>query len=55
MSKPTLQGIHVTLEKHIAVADERFIEMLNRVKRLERIMVGTAGTSIVLLIGLLVR
>ena len=55
MAKPTIQEIHVTLEKHIAVSDERFIELLSRVKRLEHIMIGTSGTAIVMLIGLLVR
>tara|TARA_R110002074_G_scaffold151068_1_gene304554 strand:- start:145 stop:312 length:168 start_codon:yes stop_codon:yes gene_type:complete len=55
MTKPTIQEIHVTLEKHIAVSDNKFAELLNRVKRQESIMLGTAGTMIVMLIGLLLR
>tara|TARA_R110000824_G_scaffold391491_1_gene589268 strand:- start:573 stop:740 length:168 start_codon:yes stop_codon:yes gene_type:complete len=55
MAKPTIQEIHVTLEKHIAVSDNKFAELLNRVKRQESIMLGTAGTMIVMLIGLLLR
>tara|TARA_A100001515_G_scaffold120135_1_gene102983 strand:+ start:345 stop:512 length:168 start_codon:yes stop_codon:yes gene_type:complete len=55
MSKPTIQSINVKLEKHIAVSDERWVETILRIKRIEAIMIGTAGTTIVLLIGLLVR
>tara|TARA_R110000751_G_scaffold44759_1_gene102166 strand:- start:48 stop:215 length:168 start_codon:yes stop_codon:yes gene_type:complete len=55
MVKPSIQEIHVTLEKHIAVSDNRFTELLSRVKRQESIMLGTAGTMIVMLIGLLLR
>ena len=55
MSKPSIRSINLKLEKHIAVSDERFIELLSRVKRLEHIMIGTSGTAIVMLIGLLVR
>ncbi len=55
MAKPTIQEIHVTLEKHIAVSDNKFEELLNRVKRQESIMLSTAGTMIVMLIGLLLR
>ncbi len=55
MPKLTVQEIHVTLEKHIAVSDERWKETILRIKRMEGIMIGTAGTMIVMLIGLLVR
>ena len=55
MSKPSIQSINLKLEKHIAVSDKRFIELLSRVKRLEHIMIGISGTAIVMLIGLLVR
>ena len=55
MAKPSIQEIHVTLEKRIAVSDNRFMELLNRVKRVETIMLATAGTMIVMLIGLLLR
>ena len=55
MAKPTLQDVHVKLEKHLAVSDERWKETILRIKRMEGIMIGTAGTMIVMLIGLLVR
>ena len=51
----TLQEIHVTLEKHIAVSDERWKESILRIKRMEHLMIATSGTAIVMLIGLLVR
>tara|TARA_B100001029_G_C14892537_1_gene356279 strand:- start:82 stop:249 length:168 start_codon:yes stop_codon:yes gene_type:complete len=55
MAKPNLQEIHVTLEKHIAVSDERFIELLSRVKRIELYMISSVSAIVLLLIGLLVR
>jgi len=55
MAKPTTQEIQVSLEKHIAVSDERWKETILRIKRLETIMITTSGTAIVMLIGLLVR
>jgi hypothetical protein len=55
MSKPSIQSINLKLEKHIAVSDERFIELLSRVKRLEHIMIGTSGIPPSFIIGLLVR
>ncbi len=53
MNKPTVQSIKAELDTLTAVSQERFIELLSRVKRLETIMVGSAGTTIVLLIGVL--
>jgi|TARA_R100000935_G_C2809232_1_gene154188 hypothetical protein len=55
MSKPSVQEIHVNLERHIAVSDERWKETILRIKRMEHIMIATSGTAIVMLIGLLVR
>ena len=55
MPKPTTHEIQLSLEKHIAVTDERWKETILRIKRMEGIMIGTAGTMIVMLIGLLVR
>ena len=53
MSKPTVTSVKAELDTLSAVSQERFIELLSRVKRLETIMVGSAGTTIVLLIGVL--
>jgi len=51
--KPTVVSVKAELDTLSAVSQERFIELLSRVKRLETIMVGSAGTTIVLLIGVL--
>ena len=53
MSKPTAASVKAELDTLTAVSQERFIELLSRVKRLETIMVGSAGTTIVLLLGVL--
>ena len=53
MSKPTVTSVKAELDTLTDVSQERFIELLSRVKRLETIMVGSAGTTIVLLIGVL--
>ena len=55
MARPTASQLNVTLEKHIAVSDESWIETIHRIKRLEHILIGAAGTIIVLLIGIIVR
>ena len=54
VSKPTVTSVKAELDTLSAVSQERFIELLSRVKRLETIMVGSAGTTIVLLIGIIV-
>tara|TARA_R100001460_G_scaffold572_1_gene2809 strand:+ start:993 stop:1163 length:171 start_codon:yes stop_codon:yes gene_type:complete len=54
VSKPTASSVKAELDTLTAVSHERFIELLSRVKRLEAIMVGSAGTTIVLLIGIIV-
>ena len=55
MSKPTATSVKAELDTLTAVSQERFIELLSRVKRLETIMVGSAGTTIILLIGVIIK
>ena len=55
MSKPTIQSIHVELEKHIAITDERWIETIMRIKRMESIMIGSAGAIILLLLAIVYK
>tara|TARA_R100000654_G_scaffold14115_3_gene30462 strand:- start:2463 stop:2636 length:174 start_codon:yes stop_codon:yes gene_type:complete len=55
MSKPTASSVKAELDTLTAVSQERFVELLSRVKRLEAIMVGSAGTTILLLIGIIVN
>ncbi len=55
MSKPTVTSVKAELDTLTAVSQERFVELLSRVKRLETIMVGSAGTTIILLIGVIIK
>lgn len=55
MSRVTAQEVKAELDTLTAVSQERFIELLSRVKRLETIMVGSAGTTIILLIGVIIK
>lgn len=55
MSKPTIQSIHVELEKHIAVSEERWTETILRIKRMESIMIGSAGAIILLLLAIVYK
>ena len=55
MSKPTIHELDKRLTSFETVSIEKWKETILRIKRIEHIMIGTAGTTIVLLIGLLVR
>lgn len=53
MTKPTVQSIKAELDTHEAVCAERWVETITRIKRIEALMIGTAGTTIVLLLGII--
>tara|TARA_R100000742_G_C4186824_1_gene20172 strand:+ start:292 stop:483 length:192 start_codon:yes stop_codon:yes gene_type:complete len=55
MPKTTVTQVKSQIDTHEAVCAERWKETILRIKRIEHIMIGTAGTIIILLIGLLVR
>jgi len=55
MAKPTASELKAQIDTHEAVCAERWKETILRIKRIEHIMIGTAGTTIVLLIGLIVK
>ncbi len=55
MSKPTVTSVQAQVDTHEAVCAERWKETILRIKRIEHIMIGTAGTTIVLLLGLIVN
>lgn len=62
MDNRTVASAHSRIDKvqsnlatHEAVCAERWVEMLNRVKRIEMIMISTAGASLLLLISLVLR
>ena len=50
-----VKDIESKLQTHEAVCAERWKDTILRIKRIEHIMIGTAGTTIILLVGLLVR
>jgi hypothetical protein len=43
------------LDTHEAVCEERWKETILRIKRIEAILIGSAGTSLILLLGLLLK
>jgi len=55
MAKITTMEVKSQIDTHEAVCAERWKETILRIKRIEHIMIGTAGTMIVMMIGLLVR
>ena len=55
MAKVTVQYVKAELDTLSALSQERFIELLNRTKRLETVLIGTAGTTIVLLISIILK
>jgi hypothetical protein len=55
MVRPTVQSVKAELDTLAALSQERFIELLNRTKRLETVLIGTAGTTIVLLISIILK
>jgi cell division protein FtsL len=54
MAKPTVTSVQAQVDTHEAVCAERWKETILRIKRIEHIMIGTAGTTILLLIGIIV-
>ncbi len=55
MSKLTVTSVKAELDTHEAVCAERWKETILRIKRIETIMIGTAGTIILLLIGIIIN
>lgn len=47
--------LKAALDTHKAVSEERWLEIISRVKRLEMVLIGSAGTTIVLLLSLVVK
>ena len=55
MPKPTVTSVQGQIDTHEAVCTERWKETILRIKRIEHIMIGTAGTIIVLLLGIIIN
>jgi predicted nucleic acid-binding Zn ribbon protein len=54
MAKPTATSVQAQIDTHEAVCSERWKETILRIKRIEHIMIGTAATTILLLLNLVV-
>ena len=54
MPKPTVTSLTSRVDKLEAVSEERFQETINRIKRLEMVIVGTGGATIVLLLNIVI-
>ena len=50
-----VKDVEAKLNTHEAVCAERWKETILRIKRIEHIMIGTAGTTIILLLGIIVN
>jgi len=55
LAKATVQSVKAELDTLAAVSQERFIELLNRTKRLETVLIGTASATIILLISIILK
>ena len=54
MAKPTVTSLTSRVDKLEAVSEERFQETINRIKRLEMVIVGTGGATLVLLLNIVI-
>ena len=55
MPKVTAASVQAQINTHEAVCSERWKETILRIKRIEHIMIGTAGTTILLLLSVIMR
>ena len=55
MPKLTVTEVKAQVDTHEAVCAERWKETILRIKRIEHIMIGTAGATIMLLIGIILK
>tara|TARA_R100000781_G_scaffold64632_1_gene40782 strand:+ start:390 stop:581 length:192 start_codon:yes stop_codon:yes gene_type:complete len=55
MPKLTVTELKAQVDTHEAVCAERWKETILRIKRIEHIMIGTAGATIMLLIGIIFK
>ena len=54
MAKPTVTSLTSRVDKLEAVSEERFQETINRIKRLEMVIVSTGAATIILLLNLVI-
>jgi predicted nucleic acid-binding Zn ribbon protein len=54
MAKSTVTEVKTQIDTHEAICAERWQETINRIKRLEMIIIGSGGAIILLLINIIV-
>jgi|GEM_PF-2039499 len=54
MPKPTVVSVKTQIDTHEAICAARWEETINRIKRLEMVIVGTGGATIVLLLNIVI-
>jgi predicted nucleic acid-binding Zn ribbon protein len=52
MSRPTVTEVKTQIDTHEAICAERWQETINRIKRLEMIIIGSGGAIILLLVNI---
>tara|TARA_R100001509_G_scaffold14816_1_gene7583 strand:- start:597 stop:788 length:192 start_codon:yes stop_codon:yes gene_type:complete len=55
MPRPSVTEVKAEMDTHIALTNERWKETILRIKRLEAILIGTAGTTILLLLSIVIK
>tara|TARA_X000001388_G_scaffold42463_1_gene29857 strand:- start:2159 stop:2341 length:183 start_codon:yes stop_codon:yes gene_type:complete len=54
MSRPTVTEVKTQIDTHEAICAERWQETINRIKRLEMVILGSGGAIILLLVNIIV-
>ena len=52
MSRPTVTEVKTQIDTHEAICAERWQETINRIKRLDMIIIGSGGAIILLLVNI---
>ena len=55
MPRPSVTEVKSQIDTHEAVCAERWKETILRIKRIEHIMIGTAATTILLLVSIVFK
>ena len=55
MPRPSVTEVKSQIDTHEAVCAERWKETILRIKRIEAIMIGTPGTTILLLLSIVIK
>ena len=53
MATLTVKDVRAKIEKHEAVCAERWKETIERIKRLEMILIGACGAALILMAGMI--